>query len=129
MSDETKEETKAEGAEETKPKAPEFKKPLVKMTVVELKEVAKEIPDAVGVTAMGKGELLSIIRKYYGLEDPSLKKKGKKDKASIKELKTKIVELRSKKAEVLETKDAKQINILRRRINRLKKQTRKAARN
>ncbi len=117
--------------EEAKPKVPEFKKPLVKMTVVELKEVAMEIPGAVGVTAMMKPELLSLIREYYGIEDEAVekKKKAKKivPKATIKELKGKIVELRGKKGEVRETGDPKQINVLRRRINRLKKQTRKAA--
>ncbi len=115
--------------EETKPAVPEFKKPLVKMTAVELKEVAKEIPGAVGVTAMLKADLLSLIREYYGLEDETAqkKKKVKKVKATVKELKAKVAELRDKKAEVRETGDPKQINTLRRRINRLKKQTRKAA--
>ena len=131
MSEEVKEETKettAESTEEAKPAIPEFKKPLKKMTAVELKEVAKEIPGAVGVTAMEKTELIELIQEYYGLEDEDVgkQKKAKKDKATIKEMKSKIALLQSKKGEVRETKDAKQINILRRRINRLKKQTRKA---
>ena len=63
--------------EETKPTVPEFKKPLVKMTAVELKEVAMEIPGAVGVTAMLKADLLSLIREYYGLEDEAVEKKEK----------------------------------------------------
>ena len=117
--------------EETKPTVPEFKKPLVKMTAVELKEVAKEIPGTVGVTAMLKADLLSLIREYYGLEDEAVEKKKKvkkvKVKTTVKELKTKVSELRGKKAEVRKTGDPKQINTLRRRINRLKKQTRKAA--
>lgn len=123
------EETKEEAKEETKPTVPEFKKPLVKMTAVELKEVAKEIPGAVGVTAMSKPELRSLIREYYGLEEEVVekKKKVKKAKASVKELKVKIIELGGKKAEVRETGDPKQIHTLRRRLNRLKKQTRKAA--
>jgi hypothetical protein len=117
--------------EETKPTVPEFKKPLVKMTAVELKEVAMEIPGAVGVTAMLKADLLSLIREYYGLEDEVVEKKKKvkkvKVKTTVKELKTKIIELSAKKTDVRETGDPKQINTLRRRINRLKKQTRKAA--
>ena len=120
-----------ETKEETKPTAPEFKKPLVKMTVVELKEVAKEIPGAVGVTAMEKADLLALIGEYYGLEDEAVEKKKKvkkvKAKASVKELKAKSIELRGKKTEVRKIGDPKQINILRRRLNRLKKQTRKAA--
>ena len=119
-----------ETIEETKPKVPEFKKPLVKMTAVELKEVAMEIPGAVGVTAMQKADLLSAIRDYYGLEDEAIEKKKKVKKvvpkATIQELKVKIVELRGKKGEVRKAGDPKQINILRRRINRLKKKTRKA---
>ena len=117
--------------EETKPTVPEFKKPLVKMTAVELKEVAMEIPGAVGVTAMLKADLLSLIGEYYGLEDEVVEKKKKvkkvKVKTTVKELKTKIIELSAKKTDVRETGDPKQINTLRRRINRLKKQTRKAA--
>ena len=64
-------------SEETKPTVPEFKKPLVKMTAVELKEVAKEIPDAVGVTSMLKPDLLSLIKEYYGIEDEVVEKKKK----------------------------------------------------
>ncbi len=124
------EENTEETTEETKPKVPEFKKPLVKMTAVELKEVAMEIPGAVGVTAMSKADLLSSIREYYGLEDEEEKKKQEKKikaKATVKELKAKTLKLREKKSEVRQAGDPKQINILRRRINRLKKRTRKAA--
>ena len=120
-----------ETKEETKPTAPEFEKPLTKMTVVELKEVAKEIPGAVGVTAMEKADLLSLIKEYYGLENEAVEKKKTvkkvKAKASVKELKAKSIELRGKKTEVRKAGDPKQINILRRRLNRLKKQTRKVA--
>jgi len=117
--------------DETKPVVPEFKKPLNKMTAVELKEVAMEIPGAVGVTAMLKADLLSLIREYYGIEEEAVEKKKKvkstKPKATVKELKSKIIELRGKKGEVRETGDRKQVDKLRRRINRMKKQTRKAA--
>ena len=117
--------------EETKPAVPEFKKPLIKMTVVELKEVAMEIPGAVGVTAMEKADLLSSIREYYGIEEEVIETKRKvkitKPKSSLKELKGKIVNLKGKKREVREARDPKAANILRRRLNRLKKLTRKAA--
>ena len=124
------EETQEETTEETQPKVPEFKKPLVKMTAVELKEVAMEIPGAVGVTAMSKADLLSSIREYYGLEDEEEKKKEAKKikaKATVKELKGKIVQLKEKKAEFRKTGDPKQIDIIRKRLNRLKKQIRKAS--
>jgi len=120
-----------EKQEEATVKVPEFKKPLDKMTAIELKEVAKEIPGVTGVHAMKKEDLLNIIKEYYGIEEetPSKGKKKmvQKQAVSVKELKAKIVELRGKKAAVQGSKDRKQANILRRRINRLKKQTRKAA--
>ena len=131
MVEESKEELKEENNEETTPKMPEFEKPLEKMTAPELKEVAKEIPGLTGVHAMKKADLLSAINEYYGIEEevPAKGKKKKVEKrvASVKELKAKIIQLREKKKEAQATKDGKNVEILRRRINRLKKQTRKVA--
>ena len=131
MVEESKEELKEENNEETTPKIPEFQKPLNKMTAPELREVGKEIPGVTGVHAMKKDELLSVIKEYYGIEDeaPIKKKKKKTEKptVSVKELKAKIVQLRETKGDVRATKDRKKVDILRRRINRLKKQTRKVA--
>ncbi|MCJ7682675.1 MAG: transcription termination factor Rho [Desulfobacteraceae bacterium] len=131
MVEESKEALKEANSEETKPKMPEFKKPLDKMTAPELKEVAKEIPGLTGVHAMKKADLLDVINEYYGIEEDR-PAKGKKQKAekrilSVKELKVKIIQLREKKEEAQATKDRKNVEILRRRINRLKKQTRKVA--
>ncbi|MCF8142602.1 MAG: transcription termination factor Rho [Deltaproteobacteria bacterium] len=99
------------------------------MTAIELREVAMEIPGVVGAHAMKKGELLSIIKEYYGIEDDTLdkgkKKKGQKEKASVHEIKAQMAQLREKRKTVRSGKDRKQADILRRRINRLKKQTRK----
>ncbi len=39
------------------------------MTVLELREIAKEIPDVTGVTAMKKDQLLLIIKKHRGIEE------------------------------------------------------------
>ncbi len=131
MVEESKEDLKEENSEETKPKMPEFEKPLERMTAPELKEVAKEIPGLTGVHAMKKVDLLEVINKYYGIEEevPAIKKKkkGEKRTLSVKELKAKIIQLREKKEAARATKDRKNIEILRRRINRLKKQTRKVA--
>jgi cell division protein FtsX len=117
--------------EEPAVKVPEFKKPLDKMTAIELREVAMEIPGVAGVHAMKKADLLSIIKEYYGIEEETplkvKKKKVQKQAASVRELKAKMVELREKRKSVRAARDRKQIDILRRRINRLKKQTRKAA--
>jgi len=131
MVEENKEELKEENSEETKPKMPELEKPLDKMTAPELKEVAKEIPGLTGVHAMKKVELIDIINEYYGIEEESpakgKKKKAKKQTLSVKALKAKIIQLREEKEEARAAKDRKNVEILRRRINLLKKQTRKVA--
>ncbi len=131
MVEESKEELKEENNEETTPKMPEFEKPLEKMTAPELKEVAKQIPGLTGVHAMKKADLIDVIKEYYGIEEEvpakGKKKKAEKRIASVKELKAKIIQLREKKEAARATKDRKNIEILRRRINRLKKQTRKVA--
>jgi len=131
MVEESKEDLKKENSEETKPKMPEFEKPLERMTAPELKEVAKKIPELTGVHAMKKADLLDVIKKYYGIEEEvpatGKKKKGEKRTLSVKELKAKIIQLREKKEEARAAKDRKNIEILRRRINLLKKQTRKVA--
>ncbi len=131
MTEAVTEETKEEIKEKPPVKVPEFKKPLDKMTAIELKEVAMEIPGVAGVHAMKKAEVLSIIKKYYGIEEEGGTEKGKKKKvqkkaASVQELKAKMVQLREKRKTVRSGRDRKQADILRRRINRLKKQTRKA---
>jgi cell division protein FtsX len=113
---------------EIKEERQDLKKPLEKMTVKELKEVALEIPGVTGVTAMKKEELLDIIKKDRGIEDekPAQEKK-KKSTSSVKELKKKIVQFGLDKQKARKAKDRKKVDILRRRINRLKKQTRKMA--
>jgi cell division protein FtsX len=113
---------------EIKEERQDLKKPLEKMTVKELKEVALEIPGVTGVTAMKKEELLDIIKKDRGIEDekPAQEKK-KKSTSSVKELKKKIVQFGLDKQKARKAKDRKKVDILRRRINRLKKQTRKVA--
>ena len=103
-------------------------KTLDKMTVSDLKEIAKEIPEVTGVTAMKKEDLLTIIKEYRGIEEekPEKKKKKKdKTKLNIKQLKEKIAGLRIEKKTARESHDRHMIDILRRRINRLKKQARK----
>jgi hypothetical protein len=106
-------------------------KPLDKMTAKELREVAAEIPGVTGVHAMKKEELLKTVKEHRGIKDekPLKKKKTKKDKkeSSRSELKTKIIELKKQKSLAREAKDARQVQILRRRISRMKKMTRKVA--
>ncbi len=98
-------------------------KPLEKMTVKELREIAKEIPEITGVHGQNKAELFSAIKKVRGIED---KKPQKKD-STVREIKQRIRELKTKRMAAIESSDKKMASIYRRRILRLKKRTRKAA--
>lgn len=98
-------------------------KPLDKMTVKELKEVAKEIPEITGVHGMNKPDLLAAIKKARGIEEAPKKKKD----ISLLELKKKIRSLKMKREEALASKDKKMATIFKRKISRLKKRTRRAA--
>ncbi|MBW1987924.1 MAG: Rho termination factor N-terminal domain-containing protein [Deltaproteobacteria bacterium] len=97
-------------------------KPLDKMTATELRAVAKEIPGITGVHAMNKAELLSAIKEARGIID-----ERKKDKSDVRELKKRIKELKAEREKALEANDEKRAGILRKRIIRLKKKTRRAA--
>ncbi|MCD6261702.1 MAG: transcription termination factor Rho [Deltaproteobacteria bacterium] len=97
------------------------------MTAPELREIAKEIPGVTGVHAMKKPELLSIIKKSKGIKDERPVKKTTKAAYNIRELKQKLVILKQEKQNALKIRDKSRVNILRRRINRIKKMTRKAA--
>lgn len=104
-------------------------KPIEKMTVIELRGVAKEL-GAVGTSGMKKEELLAFIRKEKGLPEEHLKKAaGTKLKGkvtyTIKDLKDRIKEAKAKRAAALEQGDARRATIYRRQINRLKKRTRR----
>ena len=101
------------------------------MTAPELREVAKQIPGVTGTSAMKKADLLSTIKEFRGIKDEAPAKKKKTKTAgsvqSPKELKLEITRLREEKEKAREANDKKKIDILRRRINRMKKKTRKAA--
>ena len=124
MEEEEKKEEIQEGKEQ------EQEKPLDKMTAKELREIAIEIPGVTGVHAMKKEQLLEIIKEAKGIKDEEpvkKKKKAPKKEVEKKELKTKIVSLKKEKEEAYTARDKKKVDILRRRINRLKKRTRKVA--
>jgi hypothetical protein len=122
---EVQEEVPQEGREEVK------EKPLDKMTAKELREVALEITGIFGVHAMKKEELLAAIKEARGIKDEEpAKKKQKKvvqEKVSVGDLKQQIARLKVERAASFESKDRKKRDVLRRRINRLKKRTRKVA--
>jgi hypothetical protein len=108
-------------------------KPLEKMTAKELREMALGLPGIHGVHAMKKEELITAIRTAKGIAEPEPKKEkkifSKKEKVvlTVAQLKQKVKELRAKREELLQKKDLKSAYILRRRISRLKKKTRRAA--
>ncbi len=108
-------------------------KPLDKMTVTELREVAKEIPELTGVHGMKKAELLAAIQEAKGIVAEEPKKPKAKPKAAAKtaltvqEMKALIKTLRTQREQALADKDKKKAKIIRRRISRLKKKTRQAA--
>ncbi|MCG6945131.1 MAG: transcription termination factor Rho [Deltaproteobacteria bacterium] len=129
---EAKEEKEAKGKEEpkeakekkeSKDKKGPKEKPLDRMTAKELREVALGLEGIVGVHGMNKGELLAAVKKVKGIKD----EKKRQTSVDVRSIKRKIRELRSQKEAVKEAGDKKKIKILRRRINRLKKKTRRVA--
>jgi len=108
-------------------------KSLEKMTAKELREMALGLPGIQGVHAMKKEELITAIRAAKGITEPEHKKEkhvvAKKEKVvlTVAQLKQKVRELRAKREELLQGENLKMAEILRRRISRLKKKTRRTA--
>ena len=105
-------------------------KALEKMTAKELREVAAEIPEITGAHGMKKDELLAAIKKAKGLAETAPAKKKKitttaSGPMTIKEIKKKIVQLRKEQETLRQSGDRNQMKNIRRRINRLKKRSRR----
>ena len=98
-------------------------KPLEKMTVTELPEMAKEIPEIAGVHGMKKEELIVAIKKSKGIVDEPVKKAD----ATLGEIKKKIKAIKAQRQAAIEAKDRKMATIYKRRISKLKKKSRRAA--
>lgn len=121
--------------EENTKKQPKDEKPLEKMTVKDLREIALEIPHdhtAVAVRDMKKEELVAFIKEARGIvdEEPVQKKAPAKVVKTVltkTEIKQKIRTLRLEKKSAHEANEKTRVDILRRRINKLKKQSRKTA--
>jgi len=96
-------------------------KPLDKMTVKELREIALEIPSITGVHGMNKEDLLSAIKTERGITEKGRKKSAR----SMRETKQKIKTLKVQKTDALQAADRKMAAVYRRRISRLKKKTRR----
>jgi len=105
-------------------------KPLEKLTVKELREIAAEIPHERAVHDMKKEELVAFIKEARGIKDEAPAKK-KKHVAKIKltkpELKTRMRELKVLRSEALESKEIKKAVMLRHQISQLKKKSRHVA--
>lgn len=101
-------------------------KDLERMTVKELRTLAAETTDLVGVHAMKKAELLAAIKETKGIkEEKAPREKIKKRGVTVKQLKAMIVELKNRRQQAREGRDKRMVAILRRRINRARKRTRK----
>ncbi len=99
-------------------------KPLDKMTATELRKYALDMGEISGVHGMNKEELLVAIKEVKGIKD-----EGKvTEKVSMRDLKVKAGEMRAKKLEAIAGGEPrKKVDVLRKKANRLKKRTRKAA--
>jgi hypothetical protein len=105
-----------------KEKKEKKEKPLDRMTAKELREMALGMEGIVGVHAMNKSELVAAIKEAKGIEDEK-----KRDKSGdVRSIKKKIRELRSQKETMREAGEKDKVQLLRRRISRLKKKTRRA---
>jgi len=118
-----KEPKEPEEKKELKEKKGFEEKPLDRMTAKELREVALGLEGIVGVHAMNKSELLAAVKKAKGIVDD----KKRRTSVDVRTIKGKIRELRSQKEAIKEAGDKGKMKILRRRINRLKKKTRRVA--
>jgi hypothetical protein len=99
-------------------------KPLDKMTATELRKYALDLKEISGVHGMNKEELLVAIKEVKGIKD-----EGKQtEKVSMRDLKEKAAAARAKKlAAIAAGEPQAKIDILRKKANRLKKRTHKAA--
>jgi protein-arginine kinase activator protein McsA len=98
-------------------------RPLEKMTTTDLREIAKGLEGVSGVHGMKKQDLIAALRKSKGIEVT----KVQTVRASVHTLKQQIRKMKVKRAAAIEAQDRKLATIIRRRISRLKKKTRRAA--
>ena len=89
-----------------------------------MRKYALDLGEISGVHGMNKEELLSAIKQVKGIKD-----EGKvTEKVSMRDLKEKAAEMRAKKLAAIAAKEPQvKIDILRKKANRMKKRTRRAA--
>ena len=95
---------------------------LTKMTVKQLRELAKEKTDASGVTAMKKDQLIDLLVTERDVEVVRTKKVKKMD-LNRDQAKAEILRLKQKKEELEKSKDLnkKQLKNIMRRVRNLKR--------
>lgn len=98
-------------------------KPLDKMTAKELRDIAKEMEEITGAFGMNKPELIAAIKKARGIVDTG----PQKDTGAVRKMKTQIKALKVKRQQALDAEDQRSAAILRKKIIKLKKRTRRAA--
>ncbi|WP_028840723.1 Rho termination factor N-terminal domain-containing protein [Thermodesulfobacterium hveragerdense] len=107
--------------EETK-ELPKLEKKFEKMTIKELREIALQIPEISGVHGMNKEELISALKKAYGI-----KEEPKKVGASMREIKAKVKKFKALAEEAKNNKDWTKYERYRKLAAKFKKRTRKLA--
>jgi hypothetical protein len=98
---------------------------LERLTVKELKEMALAVGDITGVTAMKKEELIVAIKRAKGIP---IRPTREKPVDTIVDIKKKMRELRGKREELREAGKGDETGLIKKRISRLKKKTRRIAR-
>jgi len=84
-------------------------KPLEKMTVKALREIAKEIPEITGVHGMKKEELLVAINEVRGVKEEAVKEEAVKEEAVKEEtVEAETVEAETVEAEAVEAEAVKE---------------------
>jgi len=116
------EEKNIEETMEEKRELPKLEKKLEKMTIKELREIALQIPEITGVHGMNKEELISALKKIYGI-----KEEPKRVGESMRELKAKIKKFKALAEEAKKNKDWIKYKRYRKLASKFKKRTRKLA--
>ncbi len=107
------------------PRSAAFDKPLENYTVKELKEIALALGTIQGVSAMKKQELIDVIKKEHGLP---LKKERGTGVATIIDIKRQLKSLKKELASMHDAGERVPVIRLRKKMSRLKKKTRRMAR-
>ncbi len=104
-----------------------LKKPLDKMTSKELRDlIINKIPQITGASGMDKDQLVAAVKEVFGIVD----EEGSVSpyKKQILNLKGTLKSLRDEKAGLAKETPRKDREIIRRKINKIKKRTRRLAR-